>query len=169
MTSPDPTAVAEVRAWLKDAAHTRGVEWIRNYVGKQWDKLIPTVSDADAQALTVAPEPGEWSAIEAYHHLVQWQWQVGEDILHACLMGERPGNPFPDFPFERDELSRRARESVESVWAHVSAADPEAFLDLTWEHPFFGALDWREWYLFLAVHAIDHTGQIRAALGLDDA
>ena len=49
------------------------------------------------------------------------------------------------------------------LWAHVSEADPEAFLEVTWHHPFFGELNWREWFLFVGVHCADHAAQIRAA------
>lgn len=168
MSAPDETQLAQVRAWLQDAGHNRTLEWTRDYVAKQWDGLFEVMRDASPEGLVATPASGEWSALEAYRHLVEWNWQVGEDILHVCLMGERPGNPPPSFPLDRDELTKRARESLESIWAHVSEADPKAFLELRWEHPFFGQLDWREWYLFLAVHVIDHSGQINAALGRSD-
>jgi hypothetical protein len=47
--------------------------------------------------------------------------------------------------------------------ASVMYVARHTFLDLKWEHPFFGMLNWREWFLFLGVHCTDHAIQIRAA------
>ncbi|MDZ7728356.1 MAG: hypothetical protein U5Q44_09305 [Dehalococcoidia bacterium] len=41
-------------------------------------------------------------------------------------------------------------------------ADPSAFLDVTWTHPMFGELNWREWFLFMRIHSKDHARQLQA-------
>lgn len=99
--------------------------------------------------------------------MVEWNAQVSEDVLHTCLTGERPGNPVPSLDLDVDGLVAREQATLDSLWAHVSEADPDAFLDVTWEHPFFGQLNWREWFLFLGVHCSDHAGQITAASSHD--
>ena len=43
---------------------------------------------------------------------------------------------------------------------HIRAADPNANLDTKWRHPMFGDLNWREWLLFLRIHAQDHARQL---------
>jgi len=168
MTHPAAEQFPAIRTWIQKQAAEQSLEGIRDYVASQYERLLEAIATVSESTLANPLAEGEWSAIEAFKHVVEWNWQVGEDVLHACLMGERPGNPRPSFPAERDALTSRLRESLDSVWAHVSAADPAAFLDVTWEHPFFGQLNWREWFWFLGVHAMDHTNQVKAAGGGDD-
>lgn len=167
MTHPAADQFPAIRAWIQGQAAEQSLEGIRDYVASQYEGLLEAIDVTPGASLAAPAAPGEWSAIEAFQHVVEWNWQVGEDVLHACLMGERPGNPPPSFPADREALTSRLRESLDSVWAHVSAADPTAFLDVTWEHPFFGELNWREWFWFLGVHAMDHTNQVKGAGGAD--
>ena len=161
MSDPTPEEAGRIRDWIRAEAASKSLEAIRDAVSERYRVLNETV-EAFAPADLASSTGEEWAPIDAYRHLVEWNWQIGEDVLHTALMGERPGNPRPTFPAEREALAARLAESAESVWAHVSAADPGAFLDLTWEHPFFGQLNWREWYFFLGVHAFDHTRQLLA-------
>ena len=39
-------------------------------------------------------------------------------------------------------------------------ADPDA--EIEWLHPFLGDLNWREWFLTLRVHSLDHARQLAA-------
>lgn len=168
MTHPHEREFPEIRAWLQREAAAKSIDEIHGYVTERFDRLAHAAAAIPASRLGERPPGEEWSAIEALKHVVEWNWQCGEDILHVSLSGERPGNPLPDFQPDRDVLLARNSESLASVYSHVTAADPGAFLDVTWEHPFFGQLNWREWFLFLGVHATDHTGQIngiREALG----
>lgn len=167
MTHPAADQFPAIRAWIQQQAAEQSLEGIRDYVASQYEQLLEVVCAIPETVLVEPLAPGEWSPIEAFQHVVEWSWQVGEDVLHTCLTGERPGNPPPSFPGEREALASRLRESLDSVWAHVSAADPAAFLDVTWEHPFFGQWNWREWFWFLGVHAMDHANQVRAAGGED--
>lgn len=163
MTSPTPEQLERVAAWIRSEGAAKSLEDILAWVTERQSRLIAAARGIPAEALTTAPAPGEWSPLEALKHVVEWNWQVGEDVLHTCLTGERPNNPVPEFPADREALIARQEESLASVWAHVSAADPTAFLDVNWEHPFFGMLNWREWFLFLGVHCTDHQNQIEAA------
>lgn len=163
MSEPTPEQLARVGEWIRREAAAKLPDEILAWVTERQEQLIASVRVAGDDALRAAGPDGGWSALEAFTHVVEWNWQVGEDILHACLMGERPGNPVPQFEPNVEPLIARQQESLASVWAHVSAADPEGFLELKWEHPFFGMLNWREWFLFIGVHCTDHANQIRAA------
>ena len=165
MSQPDPAQFPGIRAYIQREAGSRSLEGIRDYVASRYDAIFAATRALPPERLASPPSENEWSPLEALKHFVEWNWQAGEDILHASLMGERPNNPAPTFAPDLDGLIARARESLDSIWAHVSAADPGGFLELTWEHPFFGELNWREWYFFLGIHAIDHTRQIEAANG----
>ena len=154
----------QVGAWIRKSAAEKSLDEILASVRSRFDDLYGVLSSVPESGLHTQSGDDEWAPIDAFKHLVEWNWQVGEDILHVSLTGERPGNPPPVFDAALEALTTRSRESLDSVWAHVSAADPEGFLHVTWEHEFFGELNWREWFFFLGVHAIDHTRQVRAML-----
>jgi hypothetical protein len=160
VTHPLEAEFPRIRAWIQQEAAARSIDEIRDAIVSRYDTLLETINAIPEAQLAAKPAGEDWGPIDAFKHVVEWNWQVGEDILHVCLTGERPGNPLPQFPADRAELIRRQQESLDSVYAHVSAAEPESFLEITWEHPFFGQLNWREWYFFLGVHAMDHTAQI---------
>ncbi len=160
MSDPTPEQVAKTRPWIQSEAR-KDLSETQAYVLARANELFEAINAIPKPNLS-EPCDGEWSPIDAMKHAVEWNWQAGEDVLHVSLMGTRPANPAPVFEPDREALIARQRESLDSVWEHVSAADPESFLDLTWAHPFFGDLNWREWYFFLGVHCYDHTRQINA-------
>ena len=162
MTHPQEAEFGRIREWIQTEAAKRSPEEIRDTVARRFEALFEAVAAIPATAIDRVPDGDEWSPLDVLKHASEWNWQVGEDILHVCLMGERPGNPPPTFEKDGDLLISRQRESLESIWAHVSEADPQGFLGITWEHQFFGQLNWREWYFFLGVHAMDHAKQIQA-------
>lgn len=166
MSDPTPEQLAQVEAWIRAEAQTKSVDEAQSYVVSRMGKLVDAARAFPESALATVPTGHEWSPIETLRHVAEWTAQCGEDILHVCLTGERPGNPPPRFEPDRESLIAELNKSVESVEAHVTAADPESFLETTWEHPFFGQLNWREWHLFLGVHASDHANQLKQ---LDEA
>ncbi len=162
MSEPTPEQLERVGAWIREEAATRTIDESHQYILERLDRLFDVVGQFQPEDLVKTDPVEGWSPIQTLKHLIEWNWQVGEDVLHVSLTGERPGNPTPEFLADRDQLIARQRESIESVYAHVSAADPDGFLTATWEHPMFGLFNWREWFLFLAVHTIDHTRQLQA-------
>jgi hypothetical protein len=51
------------------------------------------------------------------------------------------------------------------LFQRVRSADPQAQLEVTIPHPFFGALNWRETLLFIRLHDLDHAGQLAKVAG----
>jgi len=162
---------------LTQPAASPEFERIRGYLQSQAaqksvDDLIERVQEAidelHATARTVPPaqwevdHPGEqWSPRKCLEHIVASDLAVGRQILHVALTGEVPGY--------REEIAVAAdcesaiaqhQEGIDSLYAHVREADPAAHLEIAWKHPFFGDLNWREWLLFLRIHARDHRGQL---------
>lgn len=167
MSAPTPEQLDRVNRWIRREAAARSLEEIHVWVRERQTQLIASARPLTPTQLRTPPADGEWSPLEALRHVVEWNAQVSEDVLHTCLTGERPGNPVPSLDLDVDGLVAREQATLDSLWAHVSEADPDAFLDVTWEHPFFGQLNWREWFLFLGVHCSDHAGQITAASSHD--
>ena len=111
------------------------------------------------------PAPDEWSANEVMAHVVDAGRHFGGAIARM-LDGHAGGGV-------RDRLQRDVpRRSLTEWWAlldadrtalfaRIAQADPQAHLDATADHPFFGPLDWRQTLLFMRLHDLDHAGQLQ--------
>ncbi len=108
-----------------------------------------------------AKEDG-WTPLECIKHVIGSNVHVGRELLYVAHTGELPPNEDDTLPGDREALLRLHDEAMASTYAHVEEADPAANLDVKWQHPFFGDLNWREWFLFLRLHAYDHTRQLQA-------
>jgi len=154
---------------------------IRGYLQGQGAKLTPAqivekvqaaMHDLRAAADAVAPArfddrpaPEEWSANEVLAHVVDAGRHFGGAIVR--ILDGLPGGE------GRDRLERDVpRRSLAEWWAllerdraalfeRVRLADPDSRLDATVDHPFFGALNWRETLLFMRLHDLDHAGQLQ--------
>jgi len=158
---------------------------IRGYLTAQAAKLTPAeivekVGVAMAQLRAAAnavpparfndaPAPGQWSANEVMAHVVEAGRHFG-GAVQRLLDGQPPGAP-RDAP-ARDTTPR----PLEAWWAQLEldrarlferalTADPDARLEDTVEHPFFGPLNWRQTLLFIRLHDLDHAGQLQKIAG----
>jgi len=154
---------------------------IRSYLQAQGAKLSPTeivdrVRGATADLATAAravpaarfaerPEPEEWSANEVLAHVVAADNYFGGGIV-AILEGRAApprggGRGMENAPLRTAdawlEILDRQRQTL---FDRVRAADPQARLDVTIDHPFFGPLNWRETLLFTRLHDLDHAQQL---------
>lgn len=162
MSGPTPEQLKRVESWIRSEATTKSVEQVQRWVEGQFEKLAAAARAVPETALRWAPTGDDWSPLETLKHTAKWTRTAGDEVIHVSLTGEHPADGSSDLPDDREALLRSIDDVVASVWAHVQAADPEAFLGVTWEHPFFARLNWREWHVFLGVHASDHTQQIAA-------
>jgi len=123
------------------------------------------VPDADLD-VTVAGET--WTPMDCIRHAAGWNMRGAQAVLYVAHTGALPPGEETPLPSSRDEILARHREAIDSLYAHVRDADPQAFLDVKWQHPFFGDLNWREWLLFLRIHAKDHARQLTTMTGALD-
>jgi hypothetical protein len=154
---------------------------IRGYLTGQGAKLSPAeivdkvraaMGDLGAAARAVPadrfgerPAPDDWSGNEVMAHVVKAGRYFG-DAIARLLDGLAPGGVRDQL--ERDVPARSAAEwwailegDRSALFARVRAADPQAHLAGTVEHPFFGPLNWREALLFMRLHDLDHAGQLQ--------
>ncbi len=162
MTERSQEELDNLAVWLRSEAASRSIEDIFQLVRDEMDAMYAAIRAVPEEHLDRVPDGEDWSPLRTLQHAVQANVQVAEDILNVCLTGARPGNPEPELPLDREALIHTQSEMNDSLWEHVSFADPSAFLDVTWPHMFFGELNWREWLLFLHMHAWDHRHQIDA-------
>lgn len=156
---------------------------IRGYLQAQAAKLSPADLVAkvatDQEQVRVAaeavpadrsfdqPAAGEWSANEVLAHVVE-SGAYFAACIRTVLDGGTPPLRVAD-AIRRDPPHRRAAEwweqlarDREALFARVRRAAGDEHLDVTWTHPFFGDLNWREWLLFLRLHDLDHARQLQA-------
>ncbi len=157
--------IQRARAYLERRAAELSIPEIVTRVETAAAEVHAAARAIPADAFARAPAPGEWSAEECLAHLVEWQVRNARQVLYVALAGELPEDEAVQLPRGAEPLIAKHGEALESLFAHVREADPNAFLEVTWEHPFFGPLNWRQWLLFLELHCRDHTGQLRALAG----
>lgn len=114
-----------------------------------------------------APSDGEWSANEVLAHVLD-----SACAGTAAIRGVLDSGAVP--PAATDQVrSTEQRQSAQEWWQALLAdreslfertrtAKGDEHLDVTWTHPFFGPLNWREWLLFQRIHDLDHARQIQA-------
>ncbi|MGI8927166.1 MAG: DinB family protein [Tepidiformaceae bacterium] len=156
---------------------------IRGYLQQQAQKPIEDliarveegVAELEAAARAVEPEAldatvaGEtWTPMDCIRHSTGSNIHGARQILYAAHTGELPADPTPTPGGGREEALAAQREAMDSLYAHVRDANPEAYLELKWEHPFFGDLNWREWLIFLRIHSKDHARQLQTMSGALD-
>jgi len=164
---------------------------IQSYLRAQGAKLtLPQLVDklrADAAPLREAagaipagrfrerPAEGEWSAAEVWTHILEMS-ERGSAAVLAIIAGERPQQVRDRVSgADRSELDgpedfwREFESGRERFYAGVLEARGDEHLDVEIRHPTFGALNWREWMLFMRVHDLDHLRQIQSIAARLDA
>ena len=130
------------------------------------DQVRESVTAVPPSRFNERPATDEWSANEVMAHVVTTGARFAERITGA-IDGHAPGAAVADV-IESGAPEHTAEEwwtifavAREALFARVLSADPAAHLDRVIEHPFFGALNWREALLFLRLHDLDHAGQLQ--------
>lgn len=145
------------------------------------------LSAADAVARTVwqtPPRVGAWSAAEVIAHLTMVETRVTNGaakfvsgapphvpvIKRAHLpvwlaewRGYRAKSPIPLDPKlvgEKEEMLARLREIRQRTLALLEENRERELSAYRWPHPFFGSLDFYQWFRMIAHHEARHTKQI---------
>jgi hypothetical protein len=153
---------------------------IRSYLQAQGAKLSPSdiiakvraaMADLDHAARALPPNrfderpaPEEWSGNEVMAHVVDAGRHFGDQIIAVLDGRRRESGRRERGPVDRhtaDEWGAILERDRAALFERVLRADPEAALDQTIEHPFFGPLNWRETLLFTRLHDLDHAGQLQ--------
>ncbi len=144
---------------------------IKNLLQKGQDQLLSLIDGLSEEQASFKPGPDEWSALEVLRHVVGSKRGVARRCS-VLARGEASASfepadevgAFGSLSEARGALDAGHRELLSSV----GALAPDANVDVTFDHPFFGPLNSPEWAVFQRVHEGDHAGQIeqiRAASG----
>jgi hypothetical protein len=156
----DP-ALREVRDYVAAEAAARDTEQLIALLEGETARFHVA---AHAAADVVAPPAGEpWAPLDVVRHLVERSMLRAREVLWVALSGEVPDPEERHLPGDMDGLLAAHREAIESLYEHVRAASDEHDA-ITWEHPSFGPMTWRQWMVFISVHTEDHASQLEAML-----
>ncbi len=152
--------VGEVREWLRAEAEKRSVEEMIAGIESEVAAVERAVGGVPDPVMAMVPAGDEWSVLECLRHVVQTDLEVAGKVLWVALTGELPADGPPAAEGGKEDLLRQNREALDSLYEHLRAADPGAFLEYRWEHSMLGEMNWREWTVFIEAHNWDHARQL---------
>lgn len=159
MTLPQ-TEATRIREYLQAQAAAKSIDDLIARVHEGVDELEAAARSVGASKLASVPPGDTWSPMDCMLHAAASNMHVAQQILYVALSGELPIEAEPSLPADRQQILAQHADAIASLYAHVRDADPDAYLEVKWQHPFFGDLNWREWLLFLRIHAKDHARQL---------
>lgn len=157
-----------VRAYLRAQAAKLSVADLVAKVRSDMEQVRVAAEAVPVQSFFDKPAPGEWSANEVMAHIVSGAHGGSEAIIGTIDNGAPPTRQVSD-RMEATEQRHTAAEwwqalvdARQPLFERASTATGDEHLDVVWEHPFFGPLNWREWLLFQRIHDLDHARQMQA-------
>ncbi|MCL6643996.1 MAG: DinB family protein [Dehalococcoidia bacterium] len=168
MTAPQPEN-ERIRSYLVAQAAKLTLPQLVEKVRNDCLPLAEAARAVPPSRFRDCPAPGEWSAAEVWRHILEMN-EAGASAIEAILDGRQSASRAIEdrlAPGESDlqdgpSCYARYLERRERLLARVAAARGDEHLDRTLRHPVFGELNWREWFLFMRVHDLDHLRQLQA-------
>ena len=117
---------------------------------------------SDAQASFSHGE--EWSMKEVVGHMLGSSAAINHEIagLAAGRESRPPGRT--GITAGGDRPIEELRRALAGLWAEtgrlVASLPEDGNLERTWDHPWFGPLNFKEWIAFQRLHAMDHVQQM---------
>ena len=146
-------------------------EGIAGVVEQGHDQLVGLLEGLSDEQAAFKASAEDWSVLEVLRHFVGSKRGVARRCS-VLARGEASASfepadevgAFASLSEARAALDAGHRELLSSM----RAPTPDANVDVTFDHPFLGPLNCREWAVFQRVHDGDHAGQIekiKAAAG----
>jgi len=161
------TEQERIRSYLQAQAAKLTIPQLVERVGNDMAQLNQALRTVPAERFTERPADDDWSANEIAAHLAATSRSVATGISAVLDSGSQPGR-VPDAikgtGVVRDAMGwwNEIHLDRERLFERVARARGDEHLDITWEHPMFGTLNWREWLLFTRLHDLDHARQLQA-------
>ena len=154
-----------IRGYIQSQAAKLALSAIIDKVRFDSAVLADAATAAEAVDYVKRPDAESWSVNEVLSHLAETCARLNAQIVAAWQRGET-GIPLEDALRATDAVRRplewweAIRSEREALFTQLATATGEEHLDVRWNHPFFGELNWREWVLFLRLHDGDHGRQL---------
>jgi hypothetical protein len=117
----------------------------------------PELSDAEGHE-------EEWSMREVVEHMIGSSRAVNREIANLATGRGATIEALTGLTVRSERGIEELRSALAGLWSEtgalVASLPEDAALDKTWDHPWFGALNFREWIAFQRMHALDHVQQM---------
>ena len=106
----------------------------------------------------------EWSIKEVVGHILGSSSAINREIA-GLAAGKEPSPPGrTGLTAGGDRPIEELRLALADLWAEtgrlVASLPEDGNLERTWDHPWFGPLNFKEWIAFQRLHALDHLIQM---------
>ena len=146
-------------------------EGIAAVVEQGHDQLVGLLEGLSDEQAAFKASAEDWSVLEVLRHVVGSKRGVARRCS-VLARGEASASFEPADEVGSFASLSEARAALDAghreLLASVRAPTPDANVDVTFDHPFFGPLNCREWAVFQRVHDGDHAGQIEKIKAADD-
>lgn len=139
-------------------------EWT---VQQMAERVAAAVAELEAVAraipaghLETVAEGEEWTPAYTIEHVTAINIGTAARCLAVATTGRLPFVDPAPLPEGRDLRLAAHRMRLDAVLSGLVDAGAPRHLDVRWEHPFLGELDWREWLLTIRVHCKGHADQL---------
>ena len=151
----------------------KAAEWTPDQLAQRVDAAVAELEAAaravPAAALAERRAGEEWSPLDCIRHVAEVNSGTASRVRAVVLNGALPESAAsaPPVSAGREAILAAHATVVAAATRAVRVGDGDPDAAITWLHPFLGDLNWREWFLTLRVHSLDHARQI-AALRADE-
>jgi hypothetical protein len=160
--------IARILGYLRSQAAKLTIPQLADKLRADAMPLRDVASGMPVERFRRPPGDGEWSAAEVWSHVLDMSERGSSSIL-AIIAGDLPAQVSDRISGEErahlggpDDYWREFERGRERFYGEVVQARGDEHLDVPMMHPSFGALNWREWMLFMRVHDLDHLRQMQA-------
>ncbi len=156
-----------IRSYLQAQASKLTIPQLVERIGQDMAQLNQALRSVPAARFGERPADGDWSANEIAAHLAATSRNVAggiESVLDNGAQPERVRDAIEGTGAVRDAMDwwNEIHLDREHLFERVGKARGDEHLDIKWEHPMFGTLNWREWLLFTRLHDLDHARQLQS-------
>ncbi len=159
--------VARVRSYLASQSMRRTPAQIAQVLQEAHQQFLAALSMVPEALSRTVPREGEWSALDVLMHMRTMAAFDLAAISTVLEHGTPPSHIQDTITLAPQDATRpMLLTDLEHLRTQlitlVQQANPETHLEITWKHPEFGTMHWREWLLFARVHTLDHAHQIES-------
>lgn len=156
-----------IRGYLQAQAAKLTIPQLVERIGNDMSQLNQALRAVPEDRYLERPAASEWSANEIAAHLATTSRSVAAGITSVLDEGAQPGrvaDAMQGTGVVHDAMGwwTEIHQDRKRLFDRVKQARGDEHLAITWEHPMFGPLNWREWLLFTRLHDLDHARQLQA-------
>lgn len=136
--------------------------------GEDCARCLEGVSEAQAEFKPVLSDAEghdeEWSMKEVLEHMLGSSKGINREITNLAAGKESAPVGQTGVTQKSDRPIGELSEAVGALWVEtgrlVASLPEDGNLDATWDHPWFGSFNFKEWIAFQRMHALDHVRQM---------